>query len=244
MGSAPIVIRDQTILWWEALGLRGADVEVTLRPRTADVGSGTKPLERFERSVPDVVCHGRILETNVAWNRDSILWYSSSIGLEEDLCAANVELWVRRGLICLVQGKKCRSNQIVSTFEIVRDRNGQMAIVGNQLLGTPLLSIIIVAVDTEPPISNSLIFDGGVDLLHIDFACPLVALVNGTTLRSVGPKAILKGHLGPCVDTTNPSHAILTVDTYNPSALSTHTARVFDGGPKFGEYAEGRWKVT
>ena len=207
-------------------------MEITLRPRTTDVGSSTVPYEWFERSLPHVVCHGRILETNVSWNRDGVLRFGSSVGVEENLRTADIELVVRRGLVRLMQGKNCRSKKIVATREILRNRNGQMAVVGDQFLATPLRSIVTIAVDTEPSISNSLVLDGRVDLLHVDFTWPLVALVNGTSLRTVGPKAVLKGHLGPCLDTTDSIYAVLTVDAYIPLALPSAWQDGFDSCPK------------
>lgn len=214
MSSAPIVVRNQATVWWKALllGLRGALVKITLRTRTAHVGGRTKPLERFERGLPHVVCHGGILEADVTWDRDRVLRLRRAFGGEENLGTADIELRVRWALVCLVQGKKRRPNQIISRFEILRNRHGQMTLVGDQFLGAPLFSIIVVAVDAEPSISNGLILDGRVDLLHVDFAGPLVALVNGTRNGSVRPIAILKGELRPCVGITNPSDAVLAVD--------------------------------
>lgn len=205
------------------LGFCGAGVETTLRPRTANVGSQTVPREgQREWNRPHVVGHGRILETHVSRNRDRFRWSRRSIGREENLCTADIELWVGGVLVRLVQGQECRSHQIVSRLEILGNRHGEMAIVGDQFLGTPLLSIVIVAVDAEPSIANGLILDRRVDLLHVDFAWPLVALVNGTTDPIVGPIAKLEGHLGPSLGRTHSIDTILAVDAYNPLALSTH----------------------
>lgn len=241
LSSAPVIVRYQTTCWWEALslGFRSASVETALRPRTADIGSCTVPREgQLERSRPHVVGHGRILETHVSWNRDRVLWCRRSIGREENLCTADVELWVGGVLVRLVQGQECRSNQIVSTREILGNRHGEMAIVGDQFLGTPLLSIVIVAVDAEPTIANGLILDGRVDLLHVDFAWPLVTLVNGTTDPIVGPIAILKSYLGARLDTTHSIDTILAVDTYSPLAFSTHGGG-FDVYPSHGREVRG-----
>lgn len=109
-----------------------------------------------------------------------------------------------------------------------------MAVVGDQFLATPLCSIVRLAVDTEPSISNSLVLDGRVDLLHVDFAWPLVALVNGAPLRTVGPKAVLESQLGPRINTTDSIYTILTVDAYVSLALSSVW-------PRFEGNAEKQW---
>ncbi len=162
-----------------------------------------------------MVGHGRVAHAHISRDWDRVLRLSASVGSEEDLRATDVELWVRRILICLVQCQKGRTDEIVTTGEVFRNSDGEMTVVGDKLLGAPFSGgrIVVISVNAEPSISDCLVLDGRVHFLHVDLAWPLVALVNGARLRAVGPKAIFEGQFRTCLGTTDSSDAVLAIDT-------------------------------
>lgn len=89
-----------------------------------------------------------------------------------------------------------------------------MAVVGDEFFGAPFLTcgIIVIAVNTEPSVSDSLVLDGRVDLLHIDFARSFMADVDGARLGAIGPITILKGKFRTSLGTTDSGDTVLAVD--------------------------------
>lgn len=89
-----------------------------------------------------------------------------------------------------------------------------MTIAGSELLGTPLASsaVVVLLEDFEPSVTNGLVSDGIVDLLHVYCASTSVAGIDGAGLGSIRPVAELESHLRPCVCAANTRHAVHAID--------------------------------
>lgn len=217
LSTAPITVADETVWWLETFGLFegvSANLEIALGSGSASVRCGTKPLKGFEFVFPDVVSHGRVFEADISRNGDGVLRLSCSTRSEEDLCASDVELRIRRAFVSLMQCQQGWADKIVAIYEIFGNCDGQMAVVGDEFFGAPFLAcwVVVIAVDAEPSVSNSLILDGRVDLLHVDFARSFVADIDGTGLRAIRPITILKGDFGTGLGTTDSGDTVLAVD--------------------------------
>ena len=217
LSTTPVAIADETIWWLKTFRLCWgvcANLEIALASGSASIGCCTKPLKGLKLVLPDVIGHGRVFEADISRNRDGVPRFSCSIGSEEYLRASDIELRVRRAFICLMQCQQGWTHEVVATREIVGNCDRQMAFVSDEFFGAPFLVcwIVVIAVNTEPAVSNSLVLDGRVDFLHVDFARSFMADIDGARLRAIRPITILKGNFRTGLSTTDSGDTFLAVD--------------------------------
>ena len=168
--------------------------------------------------LPDVEGQGIVIvcEADMTGNGNGILGSGGALGVQVDLSAAGVELWVRWALVGCMKSKQFRTDEVVTTLDIAGQFDGKMAVVGDELLGAPLLGrhVVIFLKDLEPAVTCGIVaLSRIVDLLHVDRARTFVRDVDAAGLLSIGPGAKLKGHDGASVRGTDAIDTILAVHT-------------------------------
>ncbi|KAH0294445.1 glycoside hydrolase family 61 protein, partial [Aureobasidium sp. EXF-3399] len=154
-------------------------------------------------------CHGLVVDVE----GDGLLRELVAGRVEPDLGATSVEL--RIALVGLVKSKKFGTDEVVAALETIGHVDAEMAVVGDQLLGTPLASGLVISLipDLEPAIASALVVDSRVDFLEINSAGSLVRDVDAANRRVVGPVADLEAEGGTAVDRTDASNALGAIDT-------------------------------
>ena len=128
--------------------------------------------------VVDVKRGRRLTILDVAGDRDGLLRELVAGRVEPDLSTASVEL--RVVLVGLMESKKLGANKVVAALEAIGHVDAEVALVGDQLLGTPLASGLVISLipDLEPAIASALVVDSRVDFLEVNSAGALVRNVD------------------------------------------------------------------
>jgi len=115
--------------------------------------------------------------------------------MDEELCAADVELRIRGRLVRLMQRKQFRTNEVIAAQQIMWQIDGKMAVIRDQFLRAPLTRNLVVAVfpDLEPARSGGGVGGRVVDSLEIDGAWAFVRRVDAAVTGVVGPVAVFEG---------------------------------------------------
>ena len=134
---------------------------------------------------------------DVAGNRDRVFWRRGACRRNKELGTADIELWIRRSLVRLMQGQQLRTKQIIPARDVTWEFDRQVSVVRQDFLGAPFPSagVIVFREDLEPTRPYSVVVGkGGVDLLHVDGAWAFVGDVDGAGLGAVGPAAVFEGY--------------------------------------------------
>lgn len=94
----------------------------------------------------------------------------------------------------MLEGEQLGSDQIVASFEAIRQLNREVAVIGDELFGTPLASSLVITFipDLEPATACSSILDSRIDFLEVDGTGTFVGDVNGSDAGIVGPLAVFE----------------------------------------------------
>lgn len=114
-----------------------------------------------------------------------------------------------------MQRQNFGADQIRAGLQVLGDGNGEKTLGVDKFFGAPflLVRVIIIFVNVEPPIAGRLVFDGRVDLFHINGTRSFVADVDRPRDPRISPIVIFKGDDGTGLGRTHAVDPFLAVDT-------------------------------
>ena len=190
LNTAPVTVLIYAILWLETLALwfkRRAGLDADTGVTGCDIGDWWPELWIWEFLViVDVEGRSRVVWLDIAWDLDGLGWSAGCVGVEEDLSAAGVELWLTSRVVVvrerLMQREKFWADEVITTGEVDWEVDRKKTTGVNELLCAPFVGLVVVAifVDFEPAVAVAWVFDGGVNFLHVDRTWSLVGDVDRT----------------------------------------------------------------